>query len=365
MSLHQQRSQHYFRLSTQLALLDNQQLAARLVTDAPEEGWSRHQTMTVDGLTVFVKRVPVTDLELQHSFSTANLYNLPAYYHYGIGSAGFGVYRELVAHIKTTNWVLSGEIAHFPLLYHYRVLPLAGARPSLDLAWYQRYVTYWGNSAQIGQYIRDRAQAGYELVFFLEYIPTTLPTLLIAQPEQVAWVLAELAQTLTFLRQHGMIHFDAHFYNLLTDGQHIYLTDFGLLLDQSFTLGADEAAFFALHQDYDHGHSLSNLIYLLYDRFEKLPEATQLALRAQYEATDPDTHFYKLLRALLENIAELRARGIIDLPETYCAQLTKYRALLLLMGDFYAALRANPAKDTPFPHQALRRLLAEVGLSTA
>lgn len=35
MDLHQQRSQHYFRLSTQLALLDNQQLAARLVTDAP------------------------------------------------------------------------------------------------------------------------------------------------------------------------------------------------------------------------------------------------------------------------------------------------------------------------------------------
>ncbi len=55
------------------------------------------------------------------------------YYHYGIGSAGFGVFRELVANIKITNWVLEGAITNFPLLYHYRVIPIVRERPNLDM----------------------------------------------------------------------------------------------------------------------------------------------------------------------------------------------------------------------------------------
>ena len=57
---------------------------------------------------MFVKRVPVTDLEYENMFSTRNLYDIPTYYNYGFGSAGFGVYRELVTHVKASNWVLAG-----------------------------------------------------------------------------------------------------------------------------------------------------------------------------------------------------------------------------------------------------------------
>lgn len=75
---------------------------------------------------VFVKRIPLTDLGHENPFSARNLYSLPTFYNYGVGSAGFGAFRELFAHAKTTNWVLAGEIETFPLLSHYRI-----RRPSL------------------------------------------------------------------------------------------------------------------------------------------------------------------------------------------------------------------------------------------
>ncbi|WP_406418196.1 hypothetical protein [Streptomyces sp. NBC_01614] len=35
--------------------------------------------------------------------STANVLRLPAYFHHGIGSPGFGAWRELAVHTMTTN----------------------------------------------------------------------------------------------------------------------------------------------------------------------------------------------------------------------------------------------------------------------
>ena len=47
----------------------------------------------IDNTVVFVKKVPLTDLELQpeNYMSTSNIFNLPMCYQYGIGSAGFGL----------------------------------------------------------------------------------------------------------------------------------------------------------------------------------------------------------------------------------------------------------------------------------
>src|SRR5205085_11111251 len=112
--------------------------------------------------------------EVENLFSTRNLYDLPTFYNYGVGSAGFGVFRELLTHIKTTNWVRAGEIATFPLTYHYRIIPFSGPRAELDMERHQRYVAYWGESAGVGKYMLDRANANYELALFLEHIPHTL-----------------------------------------------------------------------------------------------------------------------------------------------------------------------------------------------
>lgn len=71
---------------------------------------------------MFVKRIPLTDVEHRRWFSTRNHFRMPTFYNYGVGSAGFGAWRELVAHIKTTNWVLEGACPNFPLLLHWRLL---------------------------------------------------------------------------------------------------------------------------------------------------------------------------------------------------------------------------------------------------
>ena len=48
----------------------------------------------------------------------------------------------------TTNWVLAGRSASFPLLYHWRVLP--GAAPlTQEHADVERVVEYWGGSAAV------------------------------------------------------------------------------------------------------------------------------------------------------------------------------------------------------------------------
>ena len=84
---------------------------------------SANHDRDADGTPVFVKSIPLTGAELANPGSTRNHYGLPPNFQYGVGSAGFGAYRELAAHMATTQWALDGTNEHFPLL-HSRVLPL-------------------------------------------------------------------------------------------------------------------------------------------------------------------------------------------------------------------------------------------------
>src|SRR5437762_2414428 len=130
----QQRHKRYFDLSSRIALLDNARLRSLFGEREEQSSYGKNHIVTLGRSKVFVKRVPVTDLEYEHMFSTRNMYDLPTFYNYPFGSAGLGVFRELVTHIKTTNWVLSGAIATFPLMYHYRLIPFSGAHEEVDMA---------------------------------------------------------------------------------------------------------------------------------------------------------------------------------------------------------------------------------------
>ena len=255
------RRKTYFKLSSQIAQLDNVQLRSLFENSESSSGWGLNQVVVLGESRVFVKRIPVTNIEYDNLFSTRNLYDLPTYYNYGIGSAGFGVFRELVTHIKTTNWVLDEEIATFPLMYHYRIIPHSGKRVDVDMLDMEKrksYVAYWGNSENVGNYVLARANADYELVLFLEYIPYVLETWLLENPGKLQNPLNDLRTTISFLRIKGIIHFDAHFHNILTDGDQTYLTDFGLVLDESFTLMKEEKSFFGQHIFYDYGGLFSS-----------------------------------------------------------------------------------------------------------
>jgi hypothetical protein len=218
--------------------------------------------LNVGGTPVFVKRVPVTDLELrpENFRSTANLFELPDFCHYGvglIGTPGFAAWRELEAHVMTTNWVLAGDHEGFPLMYHWRVLPHPGQSLSEELADVDRAVAYWGGNDRLRGRIEAVRDAPASIALFLEHLPHNLHDWLGAQvgtggfESACAMVERELQAGTSFMNARGLLHFDAHFWNILTDGERLYFADYGLAMSSEFDLSPDERRFFAEHQAYD------------------------------------------------------------------------------------------------------------------
>ncbi len=348
------RRKRYFKLSSQIAVLDNAQL--RCLFDNSESnqsstGWGMNHSIVFGQSKVFVKRVPVTNIEYDNLFSTRNLYELPTSCNYGFGSTGFGVFRELVTHIKTTNWVLEGEIATFPLMYHYRIIPFSGRRADVEME-------HWGNNANVRNYVLDRANAKHELVLFLEYIPHVLETWLLLNPNKLHKPLQDLRTTIDFLRTKGIIHFDAHFRNILTDGQQTYLTDFGLVLDKSFMLTKDEESFFEQNTFYDYGEVLRNLGHLIRSPYDSCSKNDKRRIMEKYGIKE-DLKRHELGSILLDNIEQIYADGDMNLDEFYVASIVKYRSIIALMQDFFVDMWGNDLKDTKLCHTKLGLLLKE------
>ncbi|MBW4573356.1 MAG: hypothetical protein KME31_37025 [Tolypothrix carrinoi HA7290-LM1] len=360
------RRNKYFKLSSQIAQLDNAQLHSLFDNSELNEsstGWGKNHAIALGQSKVFVKRVLVTNIEYDNLFSTRNLYDLPTYCNYGIGSfasTGFGVFRELVTHIKTTNWVLEGAIATFPLMYHYRIIPFSGQRADVDRSRLKEYVEYWGNSANAGKCVLDRAIANYELVMFIEYIPHILETWLRENPNKLQKPLDDLRTTIDFLRTKKIIHFDAHFRNVLTDGEQIYLTDFGLVLDKSFALTKDEESFFEQNIFYDYGEVLRNFGHLIRPSYVSCSENDKRRIMEKYGIKE-GLQLYEVGSILLDNIEQIHVDKDMKLDEFYVASIVKYRSIIALMQDFFADMWGNNKKYTKLPHAKLRLLLKETG----
>lgn len=352
------RRKRYFQLNSQISQLDNNQL--RLLFDSSEShqsgtGWGMNHTIIFGQSKVFVKRIPITDLEYNNLFSTRNLYHLPPAFNYGFGSTGLGVFRELIAHIKTTHWVLEDEIANFPLLYHYRIMPFSGQCKNVEIN-----LENWGNHVNIRKYVFERAIANYELVLFLEYIPYVLETWLRENPNQLKKSLDDLRTTITFLRTKKIIHFDAHFRNILTDSEQTYLTDFGLVLDKSFDLTREEEDFFEQNRFYDYGEVLRNLSHMIRWSYDSCSETAKRKIREKY-GVEESLPSYQQGAILLDNIESIYAEGDIKLDEFYVTCITKYRTIIALMQNFFADMWGNSNKDTKLPHTQLKLLLKETG----
>lgn len=89
---HAARVSAYAAVGARLSLLSDRRLG-NAVSAAPNLGrgtGGRSAELDVEGTRVFVKRVPLTDVELQpeHVRSTANVFGLPLFYQYGVGSTG-------------------------------------------------------------------------------------------------------------------------------------------------------------------------------------------------------------------------------------------------------------------------------------
>jgi hypothetical protein len=267
------RLQRHERVSAALTLLSDAGLTALLdERERPGEhtrpdtvGIGGHtSTLEVAGVPVFVKQVPVTALDLQHPHSTANLFGLPMYYQYGVGSTGFGAWRELAAHRITTGWVLAGRHAAFPLLHHWRVLPAGFAWAAVDI---EERVAYWGDAPSVRHRLAALQQAPARLVLLLEHVPQTLHHFLRGTPEAAPVVDGWLRDAIAFMNGAGLWHFDGHFDNILTDGRQVYLADYGLALHAGFDLADQERSWLREHADYDLRYTTGHLATWLAEEF--------------------------------------------------------------------------------------------------
>ncbi|MGI8679099.1 MAG: hypothetical protein ACR2LX_10505 [Jatrophihabitans sp.] len=210
-----------------------------------------------------MKLVRITELErAAGSGCTANLFDLPTWYQYGVGegSAGFNAWREVATHQSASDWVLNRACANFPLLYHWRELPQPmSSEAATYTADTDRAVQFWGNSIAVETRLRALAESSTVVALFLEHVPFVLRRWLTdqltagsAQAETAVMLVdQQLFAAVAHMRSEGMSHFDAHFDNVLTDGHRIYLSDFGLATARRFQLTSAERRFVALARDHD------------------------------------------------------------------------------------------------------------------
>jgi hypothetical protein len=104
-----------------------------------------------------------------------------------------------------------------------------------DLADIDRVVEYWQGSPQVRRRIEAINDVSASLVVFLEYFPQNLNEWFSTHLTDSAWAMVErvLAAGTSFMNACGLLHFDAHFENVLTDGERLYFADFGLAMDLS------------------------------------------------------------------------------------------------------------------------------------
>jgi hypothetical protein len=342
------RIQGHRLISNELEKLSDELLLALLDDAAPTHVGIGVKSciLTIADRHVFVKRLPVTDLEMKRGnvMSTANLADLPLCFHYGIGSPGFGCWRELTANQLATRWVLSGKCGNFSLLYHWRVLPAPRAGPMNDeqLDNLERRVQFWGNSSAVRERFAGLHSHATQIVLFLEFIPQTLLEWIKTQYDRgpeifrdaLAFTEEQLFSTIAFMNGRGLVHFDTHFENVVTDGQRLYFNDFGLALSMEFDLSASEIAFLRRHRDYDQCRASVGFMH-----------AATTAIFGQ-------ENWRENLRSVLQSES-------IPVSPPVAATIQKYGPVALAMVEFSHQLM-NEDIHTPYPEEHFAQLVARL-----
>ncbi|HUP85404.1 MAG TPA: hypothetical protein VM143_07035 [Acidimicrobiales bacterium] len=347
-----------------LVLLDDDELS-RLVEGSRTLGWGASSTATLpDGSSVFVKRLPLTELEHERTHSTRNHFRLPAVYQYGVGSAGFGAWRELAVHVTTTGWVIDGSCEGFPMLVHHRVMRRRGGGAGRDTgSWAEspEYVKYWNDSKRIAAFIEARRATPFELWLVLEFVPRRMFDWLREHQSSVGGVVDQLLTTIRFLHDHGVFHFDAHYGNVVTDGSMPLLTDFGLANDRAFHLSPTESAFLDRHRHYDFGETIYSAGNALLGLLAPMSREERKALLRRFRSNGPIDQD-RALDLLVSNVETLASENLLGLSPAYADVVARYRPVIQFMNAFFSTMRGNPRKNTFFDDSRLAGLLADAGV---
>ena len=338
---HSERTARFAQISAVLALQSDEQLT-RLVDEAEQLTSGIGGTtlaVEIEGIKVFAKRLRLTDLERrpENQLSTENIFELPTFCQRNVGSSGFGVGRELAANVMTTGWVLSQQLESFPLMYHWRVLEGAAAAlaaaPPHELADIEGMVRYWDGSEAMGVRLKALAAATASVMIFLEYVPWNLSAWLDQQlaagPEEMESACAMVERGLTVdipvMNSLGLLHGDAHFGNILTDGHRLYFADLGLATSERFALSMDELSYLHHNASLDRGYVLAKWVNWLVKSWA--PTVSSLQERME------------LVRAVAQGQALHQL--IPDLPSRVAAIIRRHAPIAALINDFYVKLHSE------------------------
>ena len=316
-------------------------------------GGSRTQ-IHVNETPVFVKRVPLTDRELEPDCyrSTANLFHLPPYCQYGMGSPGFTAWRELIANERLTALALASDskLTGIPLLYHWRVIEgsaFDGEMPE-ELSDPDWLAERWHGSSEVAERVAAVKDSSHTLALFLEYIPHRLDQWLheklLGDDESASLAIsnteAQLRDQVAAMNHNSLFHFDAHFANILTDGNQIYLADLGLATATDFDLVAEEREFLVAHSTYDMSNVLTRLVNLLTEHFH--------------------TADYEQRNRWIESVAA--GTDVTEAVPGYAAAvIRRYAAVAAIINRFNANLYGTDRR-TPYPSAAAASALAAAGV---
>jgi hypothetical protein len=347
-----ERGSTWSRVQARLEDLDDAELVALLRT-ASEVGTGiggRTLRLVVDGTSVFVKAVSLTAAETRPADirSTANLFGLPTYCQYNVGSPGINAWRELEALERTTRWVLDGDAAGFPLLYHWRLLPGEPPPPEPEHADPHEAVAYWHGAEGVARRLAAIRASTTALVLFLEYQPHRLDTWLrdrlaagrVAGVEAIEMVDEMLFAPVVWMNQHGLFHFDSHLANLLTDGRQVLVTDFGLASASDFALDDDERRFLHQHPRHDPAYTATKFVNFL---------VTELTGIADPRARDA---------YIVEHAS---GRGPGGLPPAAEAIVRRYAPVAEIINSVYWTLFTE-RRDIDFPSAELERASSRCAL---
>ena len=346
------RSARYGRFSNVLAARSDLELVA--LTRAGGAGVVEVRggavIIDVDGLPVFAKQIPLTDLELAQPRSTANLFDLPMFCHFffgvpsfprfGFGGPAMNGWRELAANLITTDGVLAGETEAFPLLYHWRVLPirphLTGGPSEIDAA-----VGELDGSVAVRHRLEALRGASHSLVLFGEYLPRPVIDWLDEDPAGRAEPFErQLFEAAAFLRGRELLHLDGQLGNLRTDGDRLYVTDFGLATSPRFDLTPAEREFVDGIATHDADYAALKLVHWAASALCGVPDP---------RSVDPMTGEHPDWRIRAEFVRRCAAGDLpAGLPPTAVGILTRHAATAWRTFRFYRRL-INEDLYTPYP----------------
>jgi len=252
----------YYELNTKLSYLSNEEIKKIIQIKKPVEfkTWGVNKIYKYEGRKIFIKAIPVAKLYQDNQFNTKNLYKVPAYYHYGFGSAGINPWRELLLYIKTTNFVLNNKCDFFALLYHYRIIDDSN-NEYIESGLTERLLTKYDNNENIIKYLQDRIKSQIKIVLFLEYIPNVAWKYLQDNYNFTKTFYLESVKIINFLSKNNISHNDGHLGNYIIDNKkNIYITDFGLSLDKDFDLDKDEKIFIENNKKLDKLYIYDNIL---------------------------------------------------------------------------------------------------------